>query len=127
MRRLLTVAATVSALAFWPAQAQQRTTLQQFEVPGSNYITIIALTELTPNELAARHYHPGAEMTYVLEGEGDMNVQGQPVRYVKPGDHWEVPAGVAHFLKNGPKAMKLLVTFVVEKGKPLAIPAPLPN
>jgi quercetin dioxygenase-like cupin family protein len=125
MLKRLALGAAILAFGVAPgAEAQQRTVLQQFEVPGSNYVTIVALTELTPNELAARHYHPGVEMTYVLEGEGDMSVAGQPVKHVKPGDHWEVPAGVPHFMKNGAKPMKLLVTFVVEKGKPLAIPAP---
>jgi quercetin dioxygenase-like cupin family protein len=120
--------AAIFGLVLSPAaEAQQRTVLQQFDVPGSNYVTVVAETELSPNELAARHYHPGVEMTYVLEGEGDMSVEGQPTRHVKPGDHWEVPAATPHFMKNGPKPMKLLVTYVVEKGKPLAIPAPLPN
>ena len=126
MRERLAVMAAILVLGLAShAGAQQRTILQQFDVPGSKYTTIVSLTELMPNELAARHTHPGVEMTYVLDGEGDMSVEGQPVKHVKTGDHWAVPAGVPHFMKNGPKPMKLLVTFVLEKGKPLAIPAPL--
>ena len=128
MLKRLPVAAVLLVLGLAShAGAQERTILQQFEVPGSAYVTVVAMTQLTANELAARHTHPGVEMTYVLDGEGDMNVEGQPVKHVKPGDHWAVPAGVPHFMKNGPKPMKLLVTFVLEKGKPLAIPAPLPK
>ena len=128
MLKRLPVAVSILSLGMLSgAQAQQRTVLQQFEVPGSNYVTIVAETELTPNELAARHYHPGVEMTYVLDGEGDMSVEGQPVKHVKAGDHWSIPAGVPHFMKNGAKPMKLLVTFVLEKGKQLAIPAPPPK
>ncbi|HEY1961876.1 MAG TPA: cupin domain-containing protein [Rhizomicrobium sp.] len=106
------------------AQHPKRTVLQQIDVPGSAYTTIVALTEIEPNMLVERHTHPGTEMTYVLEGGGELFVEGKPAMRVKVGDHWEVPAGTPHYLKNGPRPTRLLVTYVLEKGKPLAIPAP---
>jgi len=53
-----------------------------------------------------------------------MFIEGKPVMHVKPGDHWQIPAGTPHHLQNGPNPTKLLVVYVLEKGKPLAIPAP---
>jgi mannose-6-phosphate isomerase-like protein (cupin superfamily) len=44
--------------------------------------------------------------------------------HVKAGDHLDVPAGTPHYLKNGAQPTKLLVTYVLQKGKPLATPAP---
>lgn len=106
------------------AQSPRRVVLEQIDVPGSTYTTIVAITNLQPYELVPRHIHPGTEMTYVLEGGGDMFVEGKAMMHVTTGDHWQVAAGTPHYLKNGPKPTKLLVTYVLEKGNPLAIPAP---
>lgn len=114
-------AITVSAA---DAQQIKRTVLQQIDVPGSAYTTIVALSEIEPGATVERHTHPGTEMTYVLEGGGDMFIEGQPTMHVKTGDHWQVPAGTPHYLKNGAAPTRLLVTYVLEKGKPLAVPAP---
>jgi quercetin dioxygenase-like cupin family protein len=126
MRRVIVA---IALLALLPGAAPlvgtpKRTVLQQIEVPGSSYVTIVALTELTPGMIAERHTHPGTEMTYVMEGGGEMVIQGRAPFRVAPGDHWSVPAGTPHSLRNGPAATRLLVTYVLEKGKPLAIPAP---
>ncbi len=126
LKSVLSIAVVVAATAAFAGEAQhpKRTVLQQIDVPGSAYTTIVALTEIDPNMLVERHTHPGTEMTYVLEGGGDMFVEGKPVMHVKAGDHWAVSAGTPHYLKNGPQPTKLLVTYVLEKGKPLAIPSP---
>lgn len=118
------VLVTGAALAAQFVGTPKRTPLEQFEVPGNNYVTIVALTELEPYMTAERHIHPGAELTYVLEGGGEIFHQGHTPFKVGPGDHWRVEAGVPHYLKNGPRRTRLLVTYVLEKGKPLAIPAP---
>ena len=122
-KSFLSIAVIMAATAFAAgAQHPKRTILQQIDVPGSGYTTIVAMTEIEPNMLVERHIHPGTEMTYVIEGGGDMFIEGKTVMHVKAGDHWEVAAGVPHYLKNGPHPTKLLVTYVLERGKPLAIP-----
>src|ERR1700733_15469190 len=126
MFKLILAAAVLAASAALAADAQspKRTVLEQIDVPGSAYTTIVATTEIAPNARVERHIHPGTEMTYVLEGGGDMFVEGKPVMHVKPGDHWQVPAFTPHYLQNGPKPTRLPHTYVLEKGKPLATPAP---
>jgi quercetin dioxygenase-like cupin family protein len=114
-----------SAVAFAAeAQTPKRTIMEQIDVPGSAYTAIVAITEVEPHATVDRHVHPGTEITYVLEGGGDMFVEGRPAMHVKVGDHWQVPARTPHYLKNGPQPTRLLVTYVLEKGKPLATPAP---
>ena len=66
-----------------PALAQQtqtikRTPLQKFDVPGTNYETVIGIAEIVPNENVGRHTHPGPESGYVLEGDFTLLVEGQP-------------------------------------------------
>jgi quercetin dioxygenase-like cupin family protein len=124
-KRILAAAVLVASTALAAdAQRPKRVVLEQIDVPGSAYTTIVATTEIAPDVLVERHIHPGTEMTYVLEGGGDMFIEGKAVMHVRAGDHWQVTAGTPHYLKNGPKLTKLLVTYVLEKGKPLAIPAP---
>jgi quercetin dioxygenase-like cupin family protein len=122
------LAMTGSALAQQsPAPAAsnvKRTPLQKFDVPGANYETVVALAEIVPNVNIGRHTHPGVESGYMLEGELVLMVAGQPDRTIKPGDSWQIPAGAAHDAKTGPSGAKLLAAYVVEKGKPLATPAP---
>jgi hypothetical protein len=45
---------------------------------------------------APRHTHPGLEITYILEGDAKLMVDGRPDQALKPGDWFEVPAGVPH-------------------------------
>lgn len=122
---VLTAVALVSVTALAAeAEVPKRTILEQIDIPGGAYTTIVALTEIEPNATIERHIHPGTEITYVLEGGGDMFVEGKAMMHVTVGDHWQVPARTPHYLKNGPQPTRLLVTYVLEKGKPLAAPAP---
>lgn len=142
MRIALSIAATaaLALLAASPAlKAQQpaatppaitqgasnikRTPLQKFDVPGTNMETVIGIAEVVANVNIGRHTHPGPESGYMLEGEMVLLIDGQPPRPLKAGDSYVVPAGAIHDGKSGPKGAKVIATYVVEKGKPLATPA----
>ena len=47
----------------------QQTENQRFEVPGSNFETVIGIAEIVPNVSVGRHTHPGPKSGYMLEGE----------------------------------------------------------
>ncbi|NHZ91324.1 cupin domain-containing protein [Massilia sp. CCM 8733] len=80
--------------------------------------------ELAAGARAGRHTHPGDEIGYVLEGEGQLLVDGAAPRLLRAGDAFVVPAGVVHDAHNpGRAAMRLVGVFVVDKNKPLATPA----
>lgn len=92
-------------------------------VPGRE--AVVARVEVAPGARAGRHTHPGDEISYVLEGEGQLLVDGQPPRTVRAGESFVIPAGVVHDAHNaGATPIKLLGVYVVEKGQPLASPAP---
>lgn len=46
---------------------------------------------------------------------------------MRSGFSWMTAPDTPHMLKNGPQATRLLVTFTVQKGKPLATPVPAPT
>jgi quercetin dioxygenase-like cupin family protein len=112
-----------------PAAANQtanikRTPLQKFDVPGTNYETVIGMAEIVPNVNIGKHTHPGPESGFMLEGDMTLLVDGQPPLEVKAGQSYKVPPGAVHDAKTGANGAKVLATYVVEKGKPLASPAP---
>jgi quercetin dioxygenase-like cupin family protein len=112
-----------------PAAANQaanikRTPLQKFDVPGTNYETVIGMAEIVPNVNIGKHTHPGPESGFMVEGDMTLLVDGQPPLEVKTGQSYKVPPGVVHDAKTGANGAKVLATYVVEKGKPLASPAP---
>jgi len=92
-------------------------------VPGRE--AVVARVEVAPGARAGRHTHPGDEISYVTDGEAELLVDGQPPRIIKAGEAFVVPAGVVHDAHNPSGApVRLVGVYVVEKGKPLASPAP---
>ena len=102
----------------------KRTVLQKFDVPAGDRETVTAMIDIPPNMDVARHTHPGPEVDYVLEGEVNLVVEGQPPKTYKAGDSFSIPQGIVHGGRSGPNGTKLVGTYIVEKGKPLASPAP---
>jgi len=129
MNKKIILGLAVASVAFVGiAIAQQsgikRTPLQKLDFPAG-YNTIAAIAEIPAGGAAGRHTHPGAETGYILEGEAELLVEGQPPRKLKAGDSYQIPEGVPHDAKVvGDKPAKVLGVYVVKAGEPLAKPAP---
>ena len=115
-------------LALHAARAQQqgikRTDLQRHDlsIPGREVVQV--RVDIAPGVLAARHSHPGEEIVYAIEGSLEYQLDGQPPVTLKPGEVLFIPAGAIHSAKNvGSGNGAELATYVVEKGKPLVVPA----
>ena len=52
-------------------------------MPG--YVTIIVQAEIEPGVRVARHTHPGIEFGYVIEGNLELPIEGQPTRAAEAG------------------------------------------
>jgi quercetin dioxygenase-like cupin family protein len=113
--------------ALWAAQQAgfKRTVLQQGDAsaPGREFVTAVA--EFAPGSEVGRHTHPGDEIGYVLEGTVLLTQDGKPAATLTQGAAFHIPAGTIHNATNsGSKPARILATYIVEKGKPLATPAP---
>ena len=110
---------------FAQANGLTRTLVGRADVSVPGREAVVARVELAPGASAARHTHPGDEISYVTEGQVELLVDGQPPRVVKAGESFVIPAGTVHAAHNGGDApVRLIGVYVVEKGKPLATPAP---
>lgn len=121
----LTVASfAVAGVAIAQQTGIKRTPLQKLDFPAG-YNTVTAIAEVPAGGASGRHTHPGAETGYVLEGELELVIDGQPPKKLKAGDSYEIPEGAVHDAKaSGDKAMKVLGVYIVKAGEPLAKPAP---
>ena len=110
---------------FAQASGLTRTMVGRADVSVPGREAVVARVEVAPGAKAGRHTHPGDEISYVMEGETMLLIDGQPPRRVKAGESFVIPAGVIHDAHNDTNApVKLVGVYVVEKGKPLATPAP---
>lgn len=103
----------------------QRTILlkQDLSVPGRE-VNVASVT-ISPGGSAGRHTHPGEEISYILDGEGEILVEGKEPLKLKAGQAFVIPNGARHDARNlGTTPLKLVAVYVVEKGKPMATPAP---
>jgi quercetin dioxygenase-like cupin family protein len=120
----LALAAGAGAL-FAQASGLSRTLVGKADVSVPGREAVVARVEVAPGAKAGRHTHPGDEISYVMEGEATLLIDGQPPRKVKAGESFVIPAGIVHDAHNdGSAPIKLVGVYVVEKGKPLATPAP---
>ena len=124
--RLMAVMAPIvgSGLVMHVAPAQQpgvkRTDLQRHDLGAPGREVIQARVELAPGVAFPKHWHPGEEIIYVLEGSLEYEVEGKPPVTLRAGDVLFVPARAIHAARNvGSVPGAELATYVVEKGKPL--------
>jgi len=107
-----------------PPQGVKRTVLGKAELPGSNYVSILMAAEFDAGFKVARHTHPGTENGFLTAGGGILFMKGQPDRIIKAGEGFVIPFEVPHAFQNGGETTRLAITYVVDKDKPLASPAP---
>ena len=101
-----------------------RTDLQQHDLSAPGREVVQNRVEIGPEAPAVRHWHPGEEIIYVLDGSLEYQVDGMPPTTVGAGEVFFVPAEAIHAVKNvGSGNASELATYVVEKGKPLVVPA----
>ena len=126
MSKVLAIASITVLAISASAAAQQtgikRTVIRTFDYPPG-YTTITGIVELAPNTCSGRHTHPGIDSGYVMEGDFVLKIDGKPEQTFKVGDSYQTLPQEPHDACSV-SGNKLLDTWVMEKGKPLASPAP---
>ena len=89
--------------------------------PGRD--VLVDLVEIPPNGALERHWHPGEEFHYYLEGDARVEIDGLPVVEGKPGSVGHVPFRKTHRAVAGPQGAKVIVFRVHTQGQPWRYPA----
>lgn len=67
------------------------------------------------------HIHPGEEVGYIVVGQVEMRVQGRATVVLRPGDGFLIPPRTPHNARDiGPETGKMLSTYIVDTGQPIA-------
>lgn len=83
------------------------------------------IVEAPPGAVSERHFHYGEEFFYILEGAG-VEPFGKPPQKRPTGGYGVNPREAPHagYRIVGDKTLKMIAFYVVDKGKPLQVPAP---
>ena len=99
----------------------KRTELQRStsSIPGREIVQ--GLTEIPEGVASGWHVHPGEEVGYIVAGTVQMEIRDRPTLILHAGDPFLIPPGVPHnALDHGPGTGRMLSTYIVEPGRPLA-------
>jgi quercetin dioxygenase-like cupin family protein len=109
-------------MAVQQAPGLWRTDLHRHDlsVPGREVIQ--NRVDIGPEAPPVRHWHPGEEIIYILEGSLEYRIDGEVPRTYQAGDVLLVPAETVHAVKNvGSGNAAELATYFVEKDKPFLV------
>src|SRR4051812_10721858 len=99
----------------------KRTELQHLasSIPGREIVQV--LTEIPAGVESGWHQHPGEEVGYLLAGTVRMEIEGGPTLTLHTGVPFLIPPRTPHnALDLGPDTGRMLSTYIVEVGEPLA-------
>jgi quercetin dioxygenase-like cupin family protein len=83
---------------------------------------------IPPGQATGKHYHPGYEFIYTMDGTGIMQEEGKPDAAIKSGAAFYLRsssdrAEYVHEAKNtGATPIKLLVVLISDRGQPMVKP-----
>jgi quercetin dioxygenase-like cupin family protein len=100
----------------------RRTELQHSSssIPGRDIVQV--LTEIPGGVESGWHVHPGEEIGYILTGNVEMRIDGKPTLMLPAGSPFLIPPLTAHNARDiGPDACRMLSTYLVETGAPIAM------
>ena len=119
---LCIVVAFFAGTSYGASQAKSKVTnllqdsLSEKFTPGRE--VIVDLVEIPANSQLDRHWHPGEEFHYYLEGDPEITIQGKGVTRPALGTVGHVPFETLHRAGAGKAGAKILVFRVHTKGKP---------
>jgi quercetin dioxygenase-like cupin family protein len=99
----------------------KRTELQRREssIPGREIVQV--LTEIPAGVESGWHIHPGEEVGFIVAGTVQMMIREQETLTLHAGDGFLIPPRTPHNAVDvGPETGRMLSTYIVEVGQPLA-------
>jgi len=82
---------------------------------------IVSHVEIPANTTLPKHWHPGEEFIYVLEGSAVLWQKDKSDTHLKKGDVFKVSLKQIHTARTGEEGATILVFRVHEKGKPVRV------
>ena len=106
-------------------QSEKRTALLKTDLAGTQgYELHMWRTDIGPGVVGGKHYHPGTECIYVLQGNMNLEKVGKETIHLSPGDAHCVPPKTVLVPRNASatEPYQSLVVMIAPKGQPIAVP-----
>jgi quercetin dioxygenase-like cupin family protein len=88
-------------------------------IPGREIVQV--LTEIPVGVESGWHTHPGEEVGYIVAGTVEMKIRDADTLILHAGDGFLIPPRTPHNARDlGPGTGRMLSTYIVEIGQPLA-------
>ena len=101
-----------------PAAAGAETLLTSELEDIEGYEVLVSRVTLPPHFTLPKHWHPGVEISFLLEGSAVLWQEGETEIAAKQGDVLEVPPKKVHSASTSDEGATVLVVRIHEKGKP---------
>lgn len=72
--------------------------------------------------IGSKHYHPGGEFGFILEGSVIVATESEPHAVFEAGDSFYQPAGEWHIVGTNTEGARTVVFRILEKGQPMIVP-----
>ena len=82
---------------------------------------VVSHVQIPANTTLPKHWHPGEEFVYVLEGSEVLWQKDKSDTHLKKGDVFKVPLRQIHTAKTGEEGATVLVFRVHESGQPVRV------
>ena len=103
------------------ASVLKRTEIQREPSSIAGREIVQVLTEIPVGVESGWHIHPGEEVGYIVAGTVEMMIKDQTTLVLNAGDPFLIPPRTPHnALDRGPDTGRMLSTYIVEVGQPLA-------
>ncbi len=96
--------------------------LHRAEVADAGDLEVVmGLIERPSESRGAKHYHPGPELGYILEGAMTFETENARQVTLVAGDTFYQPAGEWHIASTSTDGVKTVVFRVLRKGQPMIV------
>ena len=82
---------------------------------------VMGLIERTGESTTPKHYHPGGEFGFVLDGVVSVETERKPRTTLRAGESFYQPPGEWHVISTGVSGAKTVVFRVLQKGQPMVV------
>ncbi len=96
--------------------------LHRGDVAGTDDLEVVmGLIERTDESMSGKHYHPGGEFGFVLDGAITVSSEGKPKATLRAGDSFYQPPGEWHAVGTTAEGARTVVFRVLKKGQPVVV------
>jgi len=118
---LLAVGLAVVASGQPEAGAGGFSELHRVELDASDLEVVMGIIERPGESVGSRHYHPGGEFGFVLEGSVTVATESEPQTTLKAGASFYQPPGEWHAVSTADDGAKTVVFRVLERGQAMIV------